>query len=95
MVTITNVIDELERVSHRRSKRVSKRAELALQLAKGLTVIPGLEGIPTDDAIVEVAKGKDLAVATMDAFLRKRLREQGIPVIYLKDGYPELEGTIR
>jgi len=93
-VTITNVVEEMERLAHKRSKKVSKMARLALQLAKKLTILPGLEGVPTDEAIVRVAREKGLAVATIDASLRRRLRGEGVPVIYLKDGYPEWEGAL-
>ncbi len=48
-----------------------------------------------DDVILRVASENKLPVATNDSELRKKLRERGIPVIYLREKSKlEVEGAV-
>ena len=87
------VYEEVERVA-RRSKGPEK---LALELARKCEVVEvqRAPGESVDDLIVRLAVEWKCPVATNDARLRKRLRAEGIPVIYLRGlGKLELDGII-
>lgn len=48
-----------------------------------------------DESIVELAAAGNCAVGTTDAALRRRLRENGIPVVYLRQkSHLALEGSV-
>ncbi|MEM1557134.1 MAG: hypothetical protein QXR44_01095 [Thermoproteota archaeon] len=78
---------ELKMLSRGKPK-VAGMARLALEVAKGIRVLPPI-GMACDDALVFFAKTYKSAVATADSVLRKRLRVLGIPVFY-----PAGEGRI-
>ena len=74
-----------------------KQALLALELAKKCRLIQVEKGLKTthDDVIVQVAIKWGCPVATNDRELRKRLRDHGIPVIYLRQKHRlEIEGAV-
>jgi len=51
---------------------------------------------PADEAILKLASKGGCAVGTTDAALRKKLRELGVPVIYLREkSYLAMDGRIR
>jgi len=92
---LPQTLEELERLAARRGKR-GREAQLALRLADRCTVLSGKAkpGKAADDTILEVATDERLVVATNDSALRKRLREAGIAVAYLrKKAYVALEGV--
>ncbi|MFX0135693.1 MAG: nucleotide-binding protein, partial [Candidatus Hodarchaeota archaeon] len=48
-----------------------------------------------DDFILRIAKEKKCIVATNDKVLKKKLKSQGVPIIYLRQkSYLILEGSI-
>ena len=52
-------------------------------------------GETVDDFIVRIALQKGFPVATNDSELRQRLRESGVPVVYLRQrAFLEIDGTI-
>ena len=81
------VMDELERISARRTGKVQRFAKLALEIAKKFEVLKEhAPEAPIDDQLVQMAKSKGYIVATSDSPLRRHLRKEGVSVIYLKDG---------
>lgn len=88
---------ELLKIAEKDSPKMRKQAALALKLAEKCRLIhveKGLEETP-DDVIVRVATEWRCLVATNDRELRKRLRNRGVPVIFLRQRHRlELEGTV-
>lgn len=81
VVVPDNVIGELESLELRGADDRLRR--LALSIARSYDRLP-LTG-HVDDALVEYSKTHDAAVATNDRELRKRLRETGVPVIFIRN----------
>ncbi len=88
-------LQELERIaSSKKRQKAARIASTVLEYVKkrAFEVFEGGEGA-VDDAIVEVSKREGYIVATNDRELRRRLRKEGISVVYMKgDGKIELEG---
>ena len=82
LVTLQAVVDELG----------GNALALEVLLAEGVEVKP-IEGY-ADDEILAYAKKGGVAVATNDAALKKRLREKGIPVVFLTKSGCGLVGGI-
>ncbi|MBM5805398.1 MAG: hypothetical protein FJZ49_04975 [Candidatus Verstraetearchaeota archaeon] len=81
------VVDELERISLMRTGKEQRFAKLALEIAKKFDVLKEhAPKAPIDDQLVQMAKSKGYIVATSDSPLRRRLRKEGVSVIYLKHG---------
>ena len=90
-------VDELKRLEARGGK-IGMKARLALRLVeKHCRVLPAKlnEGEDVDDGIVRLARELSAIVATGDKELRRRLRELGIPSVYVRAGKRlELEGEL-
>jgi len=89
---------ELLRIAERGSPKMRKLASLALKLAEKcrLIEVEPLLGETHDDVIVRVAKEWGCPVATNDRELRKRLRKERVPTIFLRQrAYLDAEGLIR
>ena len=85
---------ELERIARSGRKKAARVAQAVLEYVRrmGFKVFEDCGGV-VDDAIVEVSKRENYIVATNDRELRRKLRESGVSVIYMKsDGRFELEG---
>jgi rRNA-processing protein FCF1 len=97
VVVLSTTVEELERLSRKGSDKTKRRALAALKLTERCTVV-NVERGPTetyDDVILRKAKEWKCAAATNDRELRKRLRKEIIPVIYLRQKQRlELEGYI-
>jgi len=88
---------ELLRIAEQGSPKMRKLASLALKLAEKcrLVQVEPLSGETHDDVIVRVAKEWVCPVATNDRELRKRLRKEKVPTIFLRQrAYLEAEGLI-
>ena len=80
------VIDELEGISERRTGKKQRFAKLALEIAgKFKTLKNSSEGAPVDDQLIQMAKIGEYVIATSDSQLRRRLRKEGVSIIYLKN----------
>ena len=88
------VMDELRRLVETGSPSVSRQASLALRLAEKCSVIEAPLRRGVDESILEVAKLQGLVVATCDGRLRKRLRAEGVAVVYPRNNYFVLEGFL-
>jgi len=77
---------EILTMAEKGSPKMRKYASLALQLAKKCRIVRVRQGIDEshDDVVVRVAQKWKCPVATNDRALRRRLRDKGIPVIFLR-----------
>jgi len=83
IVVPTAVIKELEILSKRGTSERKRKAKASLKfVSRYKTIDTGTEN--ADDAIIEAAKKTQGVVFTNDAELRKRLRDDGIPVLLLR-----------
>lgn len=79
------------------SPKLRKQALLALRLAEKCRFVPveKLFGETYDDVIVRVSTEWMCPVGTNDRELRKRLRQNGVPVIFLRQKHRlAVEGTV-
>lgn len=77
----TGVLRELRGLSEGGGED-ARAARLALKIAEDLERVE-TEG-PVDDALVRLARERGWEVVTNDAELIRRLRENGVPVIYIR-----------
>ncbi|PVX26319.1 MAG: hypothetical protein CW691_01750 [Candidatus Bathyarchaeum sp.] len=84
-VLLSSTQDELEGLAQSTPK-VRKQALLALRFAKKCSFVSVDKDVMEtyDDVIVRVASELRVPVATNDRELRKRLRKNGVPVIFLR-----------
>jgi len=95
IVVPSPVVDELRALSQRRKTSEQKEADFALRIVERCEVIEA-EPLPTesvDDLILRVASEQGLIVGTTDGGLRRRLRDRGVPVVYLRQrSFLDIEG---
>ena len=92
-VILRSQLQELERLASSKRWKASRIARTLLRLIEGRFEVIEDPGGRVDDAILDVSSSKGFIVATNDRELRKRLRERGVTVIYMKsDGKFEVEG---
>lgn len=96
IVVLSGIIDELK-IKYKSLKEGKKRKEIlfAMNFAKQFEIIdwPKKEYTDMDDAIIDFALMHDAIIATNDKQLRKKLKQQGIPTIFVrKRKYLKLEG---
>jgi len=96
-VLLSPTYNELLKMAEKGSPSRRKQASLALKLAENCRVID-VEKIweeTNDDVILRIASEWKSPVATNDRELRRRLRDRGIPVIFLRGkSRLELEGAL-
>jgi rRNA-processing protein FCF1 len=94
-IILRSQLRELEKIaSSEKRHKAARIARAVLEYVKkrGFEVVDD-EGEVVDDAIVEASKRGGYIVATNDRELRRRLRESGVSVVYMRsDGKFELEG---
>jgi rRNA-processing protein FCF1 len=79
------VLGELRLLSSKGGSKSKRFATLAIQIALGFEAIAlGYSTSSVDDQLLMVAKEKGYIIATADSALRRRLRDEGLSVIYLK-----------
>ena len=96
-VLLSPTKNELQEISKKGSPKMRRQASLALKFAEKCRVVYiGKDSKEThDDVIVRVAAEWMCPVATNDRELRKRLRNLGVPVIFLRQRHRlEFEGAI-
>ena len=96
-VLLSPTYKELLKIAEKGSPKMRKQASLALKLAEKCRLIQVEKGLEEthDDVIVRVAAEWRCPVATNDRELRKRLRNMGVSVIFLRQRRRlELEGTV-
>jgi len=96
-IVLSTTLQELRRMAEQGSPKLRKQAATAVKLAeKCRTVnVEKSEDETSDDAILRVAAKWHVPVATNDRELRRRLRDQNLPVVFLRGkSRLELEGAI-
>ncbi|MGQ9459696.1 MAG: type II toxin-antitoxin system VapC family toxin [Candidatus Bathyarchaeaceae archaeon] len=96
-VLLSPTYRELLKIAEKGSPKMRKQASLALELAEKCRMVQVEKGLEEthDDVIVRVAAEWRCPVATNDRELRKKLRNRGVPVIFLRQKRRlELEGTV-
>ncbi len=91
------VLEELQQLREGAKPSLRRKVDFALSLAERCEKedLKAEEGETVDDFIVRLASSRKYPVATNDAMLRKRLREKGVPVVFLrKRAHLEIEGVI-
>lgn len=91
------VLRELQLLKEDAKPSFRKKIDFALTLAEACDVaeVDLKKGETVDEAIINLAKMLRTPVATNDAELRRRLRAEGIPVIYLrKRTHLEMDGYV-
>ena len=96
-IALSTTMEELEKLSKERSEKTKRQALSALKLTERCTIIKVERNqVETnDDVILRKARDWNCGVATNDRELRRRLRKEAIPVIYLRQRKRlQLEGYI-
>jgi len=96
-VLLSPTYGELLEIAKKGSPKMRQQASLALKFAEKCHVVRVEKGLKEthDDVIVRVAAEWRSPVATNDRELRKRLRNMGAPVIFLRQRRRlELEGEV-
>ena len=83
IVVPTRVIKELEVLSQQTASDRKRKAAACLKLASRYETVDTIAG-NADDAVIEAAKKTHGMVVTNDTELRKRLKHDAIPVIFLR-----------
>ena len=82
-----DVLGELRGLAMKGGGKSRRFANLAMEIAHGFEPIElGLPSLAVDDQLLHSAREKGYIIATTDAGLRRRLRGEGLSVIYLKQG---------
>jgi len=96
-ILLSSTYQELQTMAEKGSPSRRKQASLALKLAEKCRVVDveKKRDETNDDVILRVATLWKSPVATNDRELRKKLRDNGIPVIFLRGKRRlELEGVL-
>ena len=83
IVVPSQVIKELKVLSQQTASERKRKAAACVKLAKRYKTVDTKAG-NADDAVIEAAKQTQGVVVTNDTELRKRLKQDSIPVIYLR-----------
>ncbi|MCY0868508.1 MAG: 30S processome protein Utp24 [Desulfurococcus sp.] len=87
-IVITPVLNELAKLASTGKPSIARKAKLALDIASRYCEIHEYElkpGESVDDALLRYALENNAIVATSDRELRRKLREHGVPEIYLRE----------
>jgi rRNA-processing protein FCF1 len=94
-MVLSTTLEEIKKLLMKKSGKIRRQAALALELTRRCKLIEA-ELKPNesfDDVILRVAKENNCIVATNDRRLRKKLREIGIPTIFIRQkSYLQIEG---
>ena len=99
LITLSGIVQELQRLLINSKIKKRKKVEYALQFLKTAQIKIFNEELhssePIDEYIIRVAKKKNFIVATNDQKLRRKLRDEHIAVVFVRQkSYLELEGYI-
>jgi rRNA-processing protein FCF1 len=96
-IVLSTTLQELEILGKKRSYKLSRQASSAFKLANRCKIVK-VEKKPEesyDEVILRKAQEWNYIVATNDMDLRKKLRTEGIPVLYIRQkSHIEMEGII-
>jgi len=86
-ILLKPVHEEMERLAKRGRTKVRREMSSALEFSKGKCQIMEFKasnGESVDELLMRAAEELDYPVATNDTVLRRRLKERGVRVIYLR-----------
>ena len=98
LATTCTVLDELKRLKTRVKPAEVKVIDFALASAEKIEKIDDILGPQedVDDQLLRLAERDGCVVATTDTELRKRLRNRGLPVIFLRQSrFLAIDGIIK
>ncbi len=90
------IIKELKGLSNNPNLKIRKAAKLALEIAQRYKIVDLTdENGDMDESIVKFSKKEHCAVATNDQNLRRKLKSEGIPTIYVRQkSHLEMDGYL-
>ena len=96
IIILKGTIEELKGLSKNPSLKVRKAARLALELAQRYTVVDLVpENGNMDALIVKLSKKEGYIVATNDKNLRRKLKSEGVPTIYVRQkSHLQIDGDV-
>jgi len=97
VVVPEGVIEELKNLISTSSPKTRRIAKFALELAKKFKIIPikPKPGENIDKMLIRLAKSRKYVICTCDNELRRKIREVGAPVIFLRQkSHLTIEGEI-
>ena len=95
-IVLSTSIEELQQLTAKGSLKMRKQAQIAFEYTQKCRTAKVEKGSSEsdDDVILRKAKEWNCPVATNDANLRKRLREDGVTVVYVrKKSYLKVDGN--
>ena len=96
-IVLSSTLKELEGLTQSKLLKTQKQAENALKLVDKCKFVSIKKNCNEtfDDVIVRISSEWKCLVATNDRNLKQKLREQGVPVIYMRQKKRlELEGSV-
>ena len=96
-VILSSTYSELKRLEEKGSSKIKREAKLALRLAEKCCFVRVSQDSreKNDDVIVRIARKWNCPVATNDRELRRKLRREHVPTIFLRErSHLEIEGFI-
>ncbi|MBS7250298.1 MAG: nucleotide-binding protein [Candidatus Freyarchaeota archaeon] len=96
IIILKGTIDELKGLSQNPKLKIRKAAKLALEMAERYKVVePANQNGNLDDLIVRFSKNSYCVVATNDRNLRRKLKSEGIPTIFVRQkSHLQMEGHL-
>lgn len=97
-ILLSPTYKELQKIAELSSPKNKRQASFALKLAAKCRIVEVEQGLDEacDDLIVRVATKWKCPVATNDRALRKKLRDENVPVIYLRQrSHLDMDGDIQ
>ncbi len=96
-IILSPTLEELAKIAESGAPKIRKQATLALIFAERCRIVPvdRSDEESNDDVIVRVAAMWRCLVATNDRVLRRRLRDVGVAVIYVRQkSRLEIDGSV-
>ena len=80
----SRVIDEINLLKRDAKPGFEKELLFALKMAEQCEIIDDASEAPVDDSLIQLAKENSLVIGTSDSGLRKKARNEGVKVLYLR-----------
>lgn len=96
-IVLSTTLEELKNLTKKRSVKLQRQASAVFELVRRCKVVDVEKkpGESYDDIILRKARESKLPVATNDKELRRKLRGEGVAVIFLRQkSHLEMEGQL-
>jgi rRNA-processing protein FCF1 len=80
----SRVLDEINLLRRDAKPSLDKELLFALKMAKQCKVIDDHSMLLVDESLIKIAKELNMIIGTTDSDLRKRARDNGVKVVYLR-----------